>query len=200
MTEHDKRPEPIDIIEQRYGDGNGLVVESTDSAEFQEQQKELGTYLADAARWEIGRTTGIGTAVLSAISLIGAGASILATSLVKLQGGLSLVAAGSFAASANLMIVALVVILVTLKPVPTRYSKNKTGWPVLTNPNRGELIREFRRSAKYLPVFLRDDAVTLARIANRKHARLRVAAWFVLAGAVVFCLGVDVQLLALFLA
>ncbi|MCI2423098.1 hypothetical protein MOQ72_37340 [Saccharopolyspora sp. K220] len=191
----------VGIIARR----DAAEVEAADSVECQEQQKELGEYLANAARWEIGRSTGISTAVTGAFSLIGTGASVVAAIGTKQLGGLNAVTAvslGAFGMAANLMFAALLLILSTLRSTRTRFHprRNLTGWPLLTNPDRGDRIRRFRHAAAELAVTYREDATTLARIASAKHGKLRLATFFAMAGTVAFAIGVDAQLVSMLLA
>lgn len=146
-----------------------------------EQVAELAKYIADSARWEIGRTGQGASALLSALSFVGTVTGASFAVLAK-QGG-SPWAAAVIAVAAVLLMAAFLAIVLSIRPRLPRPNTLATGWPRLLGLQRGpELKRFFEDTAQAPADFYAADAHTLARIAVTKHRWIRKATTCVLIG------------------
>jgi hypothetical protein len=167
-------------------DTNTIVARPEDS-DLPESEVDLARYLAESARWEIGRTGQKGAALLSALSFVGTAAGAAFAILAK-QGHHAL-AAVVLAVAAVLLLAAFEVIVLTIRPTLPAPGK-ATGWPVLTAlDSETELPGHIAGHAAEPVKFYRDDARMLATIATSNHRLVRLACTLVLLAVPVGVLG-----------
>lgn len=147
---------------------------------------ELARYLAESARWEIGRISESSTALLTALSFVGtvagAGFAVLAR-----QG--HPFSALVLALAALLMLGSFLETIRSLRPrLPKR--GGGTGWPALLGTDPGWPVTRYIHDLVTDPAgFYANDAKTLAEIAFAKHSTFRAATTLLLIGVPVGVLG-----------
>lgn len=151
------------------------------------QDVKIAQYLAESARWEIGRTGESANALLSAFGFVGT-VSAAAFAVIARQG--HPFAALVLALAAVPLLVAFLAIVWAIRPrLPKRGAG--TGWPtLLATQGQGDAVtRHVGSLAEYPAAFYANDAQTLARIAFKKHRIIRFATTLVLVGVPVGVLG-----------
>lgn len=152
------------------------------TSENDEQVQALGEYITTAIRGEINRTQGTATCLLTTLSFVGtvAAGGLAATS--KGQGIWPILTLG---VAAFLLLAALILILVALRPRLPKDPTKATGWPLVPHLTRLEYVCH----AAEFGEFMREDAITLARIAHTKFRLIRRAYSLTIAGLPVLIVG-----------
>ena len=152
-----------------------------------DQVQEFGEYITTAIRGEITRTQSTATCLLTVLSFVGTAASAGLASTTQHQ---NIPARVVLIVAGTLLACSLVSILLALRPRLPRNPSTSTGWPLIPTLTPDE----YELHAAWFGEFLRQDATTLARIAERKFRLIRTAYDLAIVGLPALAVGVALWL------